>query len=284
LVHLGTPPGPEYVWKQTQVDADLTRAFLTLGPWKLFRRAFLDGRDLRFPEGRVRLEDGILVAEAYLTARRVSLLADYDYYLKRAQPDRGNISSTPVEPDDYTCSIARIMELIRRHCADPTLADSLVATLYRRKALKWFGADRFSGYSRSRQEAWLEAVAGLADRHVPARLDEQLALLPRARSVLVRRGELEALAGLAAAQRAGRPLATALVENWLELAVPGLAAPPALVVAPGLRLVPGGEPPAVGAGWRTPLASVGRRYVWPVARRSALGRRVGTWTRKQLGG
>jgi glycosyltransferase involved in cell wall biosynthesis len=284
MVQLGTPPGPDYVWKQTQVDADLTRAFLTLGPWKLFRRAFLAERGIRFPEGKVRLEDGLLVAEAYLTARRVSLLADYDYYLKRAQPDRGNISSTPVDAGDYICSVGRIMEVIRRHCADPALADSLVATLYRRKALKWFGADRFSGYSRSRQEAWLRAVAGLAERHVPARLDEQLALLPRTRSVLVRRGELEALAGLAAAQRAGRPLATALVENWLELAVPGLAARPALVVAPGLRLVPGGEPLVDPAAWRAPLAGFGRRYVWPVARRSALGRQAWSWTRKRLGG
>jgi poly(ribitol-phosphate) beta-N-acetylglucosaminyltransferase len=284
LVHLDTPPGPEYVWKQTQVDADLTRAFLTLGPWKLFRRAFLDERGLRFPEGKVRLEDGILVAEAYLTARRVSLLADYDYYLKRAQPDRGNISTTPVDPDGYTCSLARMIELIRRHCADSTMADALVATLYRRKALKWFGADRFAGYRPERQEAWLRAVGDLADKQVPSRLDGLLPLLHRTRSVLVRHRELQALVGLARAQQAGRPLPTALVDTWMELRVPGLSGrPAALVVAPGLRLVPGDEHWQDRVAARAAMASFGRRYVWPVARRSALGRRSWSWARDRFG-
>jgi glycosyltransferase involved in cell wall biosynthesis len=274
---------PDYVWRRTQVDADLTRAFMTLGPWKLFRRAFLAEHGLRFPEGKVRLEDGILVTEAYLVARRVSLLADDDYYLKRAQPDRGNISSSPVEPDDYTSSVARMIEVVRHHCADPVLADSLVVTLYRRKGLKWFGPDRFHGYSRARQEAWVRAVAGLAEQHVPARLDDLLPLLQRTRSVLVRHREVEALARLGAAQQAGRPLPTALVDTWLELHVPGLTARPALVVAPGLRLVPGVGEPVPRAGLRAPLASVGRRYVWPVARRSALGRRGWAWARARLG-
>jgi hypothetical protein len=126
-------------------------------------------------------------------------------------------------------------------------------------------------------------VAALAEKHVPARLDEQLALLPRTRSVLVRRGELDALVGLAAAQAAGRALPTALVENWLELAVPGLAARPVLVIAPGLRLVPGSEPLLDRAARRIPLASLGRRYVWPLARRTALGRRSWAWARTRFG-
>ncbi len=282
VVPLAGRAGPDYVWRRTQVDADLTRAIMTLGPWKLFRRAFLDERGLRFPEGRVRLEDGILVTEAYLTARRVSLLADYDYYLKRAQPDRGNISSTPVDPDDYTSSIARMIEIVRKHGADPAVADRLVVTLYRRKGLKWFGPDRFPGYSRARQEAWVRAVAGLAEQHVPARLDDLLPLLQRTRSVLVRHHELQALAQLGAAQQAGRRLPTALVDTWLEMHVPGLTARPALVVAPGLRLVPGEEKRLPRTGARAALASAGRRYVWPIARRSALGRRSWAWARGLL--
>ena len=282
MVPLSGPSAPDYVWRRTQVDADLTRAIITLGPWKLFRRAFLDEHGLRFPEGKVRLEDGILVTEAYLTARRVSLLADYDYYLKRAQPDRGNISSSPVDPDGYISSVARMIEIVRKHCTDTTVADSLVVTLYRRKGLKWFGPDRFPGYGRARQEAWIRAVGGLAEQHVPARLDDLLPLLHRTRSVLVRHRERQALAALGAAQQAGRPLATALVDTWMEMQVPGLAARPALVVAPGLRLVPAPEPPPE-RGARAAVASFGRRYVWPVARRSALGRRSWAWARGRFG-
>jgi hypothetical protein len=282
MVPLDGPSGPDYVWPRTQVDADLKRAMLTLGPWKFYRRTFLEERGLRFPEGKVRLEDGIFVTEAYLTARRVSLLADYEYYLKRKQRDGGNISSSPVDPDGYACSIATMIGLIRRHCADPALADQLVATLYRRKALKWFGADRFPGYQPDRQQAWVRAVGKLADEHVPARLDELLPLLHRTRSVLARHGEVRALVALGAAQKAGEPLDTSLVDTWLELRVPGLAARPSLVVSPGLRLVPGEEQaPARGAlpDW---VLSFARRYVGPVARRSASGRRSWTWARNRF--
>ncbi len=282
VVPLTGPGAPDYVWRRTQVDADLTRAILTLGPWKLFRRAFLDERGLRFPEGKVRLEDGIFVTEAYLTAGRVSLLADQDYYLKRAQPDRGNISSSPVDPDGYTSSVTTMIEIVRRHCADPALADVLVLTLYRRKALKWFGPDRFPGYGRGRQEAWLRAVAGLAEDHVPARLDDLLPLLHRTRSVLVRHRELQALIRLGAAQQAARPLRTVLADTWLEMHVPGLTARPALVVAPGLRLVPAADEPIAPAGPRAAILSFGRHYLWPVARRTALGRRCWSWARTTL--
>ena len=65
------------------------------GPWKLFRREFVEKQGIRFPEGMVRLEDGIFVTEAYVTARRVSIVAEYDYYRKRSQPDGGNISRRP---------------------------------------------------------------------------------------------------------------------------------------------------------------------------------------------
>ncbi len=286
IVPLDGARTPDHVWRQTQVDADLTRVIHTLGPWKLFRRDFLDEHDIRFPEGEVRLEDGIFVTHAYVTARRVSLLADYDYYLKRAQPGLGNISSRPVDPDGYTSSIARMMEIIRSHCTDPAVADAMVLTLYRRKGLKWFAPDRFPGYRQARRKAWVRAVRALADEHVPARLDDMLPLVHRTRSVLVRHGETEALVRVGAAQQAGRSLQAVLVDNWIELHVPGLARP-ALVVAPGLRLVPAEEPPAAQPTPAAPagaLVSVARRHVRPLASRTVWGRRGWHWARERLSG
>jgi poly(ribitol-phosphate) beta-N-acetylglucosaminyltransferase len=269
----------QVVWRRTRVDAELTRVIQTLGPWKLFRRAFLEEQDLWFPEGKLRLEDGIFVTQAYLTARRVSVLADDDYYRKRNQPDQGNISSAPVDPDSYLASVARMMEIIRRHCADEDVADALVATLYRRKALKWFGADRFPGYGKARRTAWVQAVRTLQDGHVPARLDDLLPLAHRTRSVLVREGEVAALASIAAAQRAGRPLDAHLVGGWVQLRVPGLAARPALVVAPGFRLVPpDAGPVSAPAGSGRPRAlTIAAAGLRPLAHRSARGRAA--WAR-----
>jgi glycosyltransferase involved in cell wall biosynthesis len=280
IAPLEGPRAPDHVWRRTQVDAELTRLIYTLGPWKLFRKAFLDEHGLRFPEGKVRLEDGILTTEAYLAARRVSLLADHDYYLKRAQPDGGNISASTVDPEEYTASIARMIDIIRTRCADPSVADTMILTLYRRKGLKWFGPDRFPRYRPERREAWVRAVRKLAETHVPARLDEMLPLVHRTRSVLVRHGETEALARIGAAQQRGDALPVVLVEGWMMLQVPGLEARPHLLVAPGLRLVARDDATATP---RPPgrLVSLGRRYVAPWARRSAIGRRCLAWARRR---
>ena len=284
VVPLDGAARPSPVWRRTRVDAELPRVIQTLGPWKLFRRAFLDEQDLRFPEGRVRLEDGIFVTTAYVTARRVSVLADDDYYRKRSQPDEGNISSTPVDPDDYTASLGEIIAIVRRHVADDEVADAMVTTLFRRKALKWFKPDRFPGFRPAYRDAWVRAVRRLQDVHVPPRLDDRLPLVHRTRSVLVRHGEVAALAGLATAQSTARPLPAVLVGSWVELQVPGLVTEPSLEVGPGLRLVPAGAGPRLPAGTPLPSRAVAAagRMVRPLARRTVRGRRVWAWARRRL--
>jgi poly(ribitol-phosphate) beta-N-acetylglucosaminyltransferase len=268
----------QVVWGRSRVDAELTRVIQTLGPWKLFRRALLDEQDIWFPEGKLRLEDGIFVTQAYLAARRVSVLADGEYYRKRSQPDRGNISSTPVDPERYLSSIARMIEIIRRNCSDEQVADALVATLYRRKALKWFGPDRFPDYGTARRTAWVQAVRSLQDGYVPPRLDDQLSLAHRTRSVLVRNGEVAALASIATAQRADRPLEAVLVGGWVQLRVPGLMARPTLVVAPGFRLVaPDAGPVPARGPRRSRIVVAAARSLRPLAHRSARGRAA--WAR-----
>ncbi len=282
VVPLEGPERPSQVWRRTRVDAELPRVIHTLGPWKLFRRAFLDERDIWFPEGRMRLEDGIFVTHAYVTARRVSVLADADYYRKRAQPDKGNISSTPVDPDGYISSVATMLAIVRRHCADEDVADAVVSALYRRKALKWFSPDRFPAFGPAYREAWVRAVRDLQDAHVPPRLDERLPLVHRTRSVLVRHGEVAALASLAAAQHAGRPLPAVLLGNRVELHVPGLVARPALEIAPDLRLVPaeGASLAPAAAAVRSRAVASAARLLRPVALRTRWGRQAWAWVRR----
>ncbi len=288
VVPLDGPRKPEYGWRKTRADAELDRVMNTIGPWKLFRQEFLDEHGLRFPEGKLRLEDGIFVTEAYLTARRVSMLADYDYYRKRRQPDKANISSAPVEPEDYISSVATMMQIIRRHCADEAQGDALIAGLYRRKALKWFRPGHFPDFPPDLRETWVEVIGKLQDAHVPPRIDDLLPLVERIRSVLVRHGETAALVSIGTAQRAGAPLQLLTAGAWFELPVSGLRARPSLVIAPGLRLVPAAaaakkvatSPPP--AGLLDDLVGVARRHLWPVARRTIWGRRLWGYVRKQV--
>ena len=174
-------------------DADLYGVFFTLMPQKLIRRALLLEHDLRFPEGVVRLEDGILMSQAYLLASRVSSVADRDYYLKRERAVGQNISAGHLDPVGYTGSVRTIGRNVRRLCGDEALADRIVLALYKRKGLKVFAPDRFLRYTPERRAEWVHAVAALAEDLVPVALEDQLDEPFRARSRMARAGDVAGL-------------------------------------------------------------------------------------------
>ncbi|GLZ76527.1 hypothetical protein Afil01_13340 [Actinorhabdospora filicis] len=63
-----------------RADLFRSRIYWTLSPLKLFRRDFLESLALRFPVGQHYGEDQPFTARAYLNARVISVLADYDCY------------------------------------------------------------------------------------------------------------------------------------------------------------------------------------------------------------
>jgi glycosyltransferase involved in cell wall biosynthesis len=191
------------LFDRTEVDADLTRAFTSLMALKLFRRDFLERHGLRFPEGHVRLEDGVFMARAYLLADRVSVLAGYDYYVKYVREDGRNISARLGDPSAYIGSVARIIDTVREHADDPHLADRVVAGVYERKGLKHFHPARFFQQRPRRLKAWFAAAHELAATRIPPEVERLLPLDARLRSQCVRLGDLRALRALVALQRDG---------------------------------------------------------------------------------
>jgi len=199
------------------VDVDLRRALVTLMPTKLLRRSLLLEHGLRFPEGKVRLEDGIFMSQAYLLARRVSLLSDYDYYFLRQRQDLSNISHQHLEPVGYTSSIRTVGQIVRELCKDPEATDDIVLSLYRRKALKVFSPDRFLAYGPGLQLSWTESVGALADDLVPPALEQRLAAPLRTRSALARARDVEGQRAYAAASSdSGPPMSAALAARLQE--------------------------------------------------------------------
>ena len=162
MVGVGGRYVDDRVYARTMVDADLFQVFKTLAPQKLFRRSFLDERGIRFPEERVRLEDGMFISRAYLEASRVSMLADYDYYFIRTRPDGGNISATLGDPKAYIGSVATLMDIMRERSPDPELAEAIALDVYRRKGLKHFRPERFFNHRPKRLDAWFTAVQEVA--------------------------------------------------------------------------------------------------------------------------
>jgi glycosyltransferase involved in cell wall biosynthesis len=201
------PQRPLWIWSETQVDADPRRAFRELRPMKLVRRSFLSEHQLRFPEGKVRLEDGIFVSRAYLAASRVSILADYDYYfLWRGKPS-GHISGEPTPSAGYIGSVAIIMSEACKLPDHAARADVLL-DVYRRKGLRWFRPSEFLRYSADKREDLVAAVQALAREYIPSDLEERLPLQSRLRSHLIRAGDVDALLTLLQAQERGDVRAT----------------------------------------------------------------------------
>lgn len=204
IVYTRAPRAKRGIWK-TSVDADLRRVFRTLSPQKLFRREFLEEHRLRFPEGEVRLEDGILVTRAYLLARRVSVLGDYGFYCKRRREDGENISFRHIDPAGYMDSLGRIADNVDELCQDEELARKLVLLIYNRKGLTRLVKGR--RYIRRRREefgAWVISLAEFADEHVPREQDDRLPAKRRPLAAAVRARDVARAAALAEALGSAR--------------------------------------------------------------------------------
>lgn len=157
------------------VDVDPREAFLTLTPHKLFRRSYFDGLGLRFTEERVPLEDGQLVARAYVGGGRISRFGQRlgYHYMGR---EGSNLSYEPRDPTAHARSVAAIMDSARRL---PEHADEIIVDLYRRKLLRYLGPRHLPGMPADLQAGYVNAAADVAARFIPMELESTLTAWPR---------------------------------------------------------------------------------------------------------
>jgi glycosyltransferase involved in cell wall biosynthesis len=152
-----------------------------LTPHKLFRRAFLEQHGIRFPEGRVRLEDHLFVVHAFLHTNRVSILADYACYHWVLRGHEVNASSRRFDPAGYYQNLREVLDLVDEHVEPGKLHDRLYAHWYRTKMLSRLGGGRRDGaygenlYGEIRRLA-LERFGEGPERHLsfPMRLRASL--------------------------------------------------------------------------------------------------------------
>ncbi|SFT65663.1 Glycosyltransferase involved in cell wall bisynthesis [Arthrobacter sp. ov118] len=229
---------PPWLYIKTDVDVALPKAFKTLAPQKLYRRSLLVDNDILFPLEKVRLEDGIFNAQAYLLAKRISVLGGETLYFLRNRDDGQNISSGGFDPAGYTGSLASICDAVVAASLAPDVTADVLAGLYRRKCLKIYTPGRFERYSEKRRQAWLEAHGAFIERFIPESVENRLAEPYKSRSALVRRKDAEALLDLGrneedprvtAAFWGGRPLEDGSLELFFEASVVGRFEMPSLV-------------------------------------------------------
>ena len=96
----------------------------------------LDEHAIRFPEGRVPLEDQMFVMAAYLHARRITVLSDRIYYsyLRRVGSGR-NAGDTPIDALRQSTAVEQVLDVVEQALdetgADEQFRDRILRRFYR---------------------------------------------------------------------------------------------------------------------------------------------------------
>ena len=183
-------------------DIGLGRALETLSPQKLFRREMIERLALRFPEGEVRLEDGIFVAQAYVHARSIAFCGREPLYFIALRSDGQNISRRAIDPENYVDSCRRIAEIIRGGVADAERAELLVLQFFTRKGLRFYTPERWAAADEARRATWIELHRRFLEDFVSAESDVHV-LHPADRSKIaaIRAGSLPRVDALVSAEQ-----------------------------------------------------------------------------------
>lgn len=166
-----------------------------LTPHKLFRTAFLRANGIRFPDGKVRLEDHLFVMQAYFAAQTISVLASTPCYAWVHHA--GSASASRIDPDGYFPHMETVLALVEQHTEPGALRDRLLRHWYRGKVLKRIRGRRMVDYPEEYRDRFLDVVTPLTERWFGQGVEDGLALPYRAASVLLREGRRDDLLRLA---------------------------------------------------------------------------------------
>jgi glycosyltransferase involved in cell wall biosynthesis len=120
-------PVPLELFRKNRPHANVENAPLidSLTPHKMFRKEFLDRHNLRYMEGRRRLEDHVFVTEAYLRAENVAVLSDYLCYYHVKRDDASNAGFQRFDPVGYFKNLREALDIVERLTEPGPLRDRL---------------------------------------------------------------------------------------------------------------------------------------------------------------
>lgn len=211
----GTMAGPSNVFARTVDRAPIEEHGLyeSLTPHKFFRRSFLIDQDIRFPEGKVRLEDQLFMVKAYLRAKTVSILGDYPCYYWMRREDGLNSSSGYISPAGYFTYLERVMDAVLADTQPGPIRDRMLARFLRVEIMARVREPKVLLYSEGYRQQSYEVVRRiLLERfRSPEGVRSLLSPMMRLRTHLLEHGRLDSLMELA--RRGEEPVGEAVVEK-----------------------------------------------------------------------
>ena len=108
---------PRVVFRETIRQCTISDSPImdSLTPHKLFRRDFLNEHQIRFPEGKRRLEDHHFVVTSYLLAKVVSVYADSTCYFHIRRVDEANAGLRKTNWRGYFDNLADAIDVVVKY-------------------------------------------------------------------------------------------------------------------------------------------------------------------------
>jgi poly(ribitol-phosphate) beta-N-acetylglucosaminyltransferase len=190
IVRTGRPTPYWPLWLRTIGFADPVedRLVQSRTVHKLFRRQFLIDHGIRFPEGKVRLEDFSFMGQAIPRANVISVLADYPCYRWIHRPDGTNNSMTLVKPNVYWGYFTAALQTFADASGPGPLLDA-VRLVAAEQAFSRFPPSAYLERTAAGQRGAFDAVRDYVSEQLPPALDHRLPVLKRVRYQALRDGD-----------------------------------------------------------------------------------------------
>ncbi|MER7459760.1 glycosyltransferase family 2 protein [Micromonospora sp. NPDC126480] len=181
------------VYAETTADIDLFDSAL---PWslsntKLFRRELIERYGLRYPEDMPVGSDQPFTIEACVRARRVSVLADYDYYYAVRRLNARNITYKSRHLERLRCAEELVTFVAGLIEAGPN-RDAVLLRHFTWEVAKLLEND-FLQLERDVQDRVVAGVRALAEAYLTDRIRERLPIEARVRLAAARYGDTDHL-------------------------------------------------------------------------------------------
>lgn len=186
-----------------------------LTPHKLYRREMLRENGIRFPEGKVRLEDHLFTMAAYFAAERISIYADHPFYYWTRREGTAHASLDLKDPHEYVeVALNRVLDLVEEHVPPGPRRDRIKAHWLERKLLPIVARAPMLEYPLEYRAEMVRAARALVDQRYAPDADRELHFSARVRVHLLRAGATEALMALARTEQAITTRAVAEQVTW----------------------------------------------------------------------
>jgi poly(ribitol-phosphate) beta-N-acetylglucosaminyltransferase len=187
---------PKAIFARTDPDVDFYTSTLpfAVSNTKLFRRQLLVDHDIRFPADLTFGSDQPFTVAACVHARRISVLADYDYYFAVRRHNATNITYRSTHRQRLACT-AQIMAATAALLPAGPQRDAVLHRSFASELSKLTRPD-FLQLDRAVQEHVATGIGRLADQYLTEPIAARLDVSRRVRLRLAQRHHLDALIGV----------------------------------------------------------------------------------------